>query len=242
MILKNQLKLSFKIFLIIVISIIFNKNNIFAKEHIKEINNSTHKNIILIDPGHGGLDGGAVSKNGTVEKDVNLQISQKLKEELEKNNFKVVMTRKDDNGLYSNKGRIRDKKIEDLNNRCKMKVDSKCDMFISIHLNMFPQSKYYGAQVWYSKQEKSREVAHIIQQNLIKDLNNNNNRQEKFAKGAYKVLRAKDVIPSVIVECGFLSNPKEELDLKKDEYQYKIAKSLSKSIKEFFEKNNIDKK
>jgi N-acetylmuramoyl-L-alanine amidase len=83
---------------------------------------------------HGGIDGGAVSKNGTVEKDINLSIGKKLKINLEKKGYKVIMTREDDIGLYSDKGRIRDKKNEDLNNRCKMKKESNCDIFISIHL------------------------------------------------------------------------------------------------------------
>ncbi|MCY6371521.1 N-acetylmuramoyl-L-alanine amidase CwlD [Clostridium ganghwense] len=190
--------------------------------------------IILLDAGHGGIDGGAVSKNGTVEKDINLSISKKLKENLEKKGFKVIMTREDDIGLYSDKGRIRDKKNEDLNNRCKMKKESNCDIFISIHLNMFEQSQYYGAQVWYSKNTDSTKLAHIIQQNLIKDLNNGNKRKEKCAKGAYKILRCYSEIPSVLVECGFLSNQQEEQKLKTDSYQQEIAISLANSIEEFF--------
>ena len=140
------------------------------------------KNItVLLDPGHGGIDSGAVSKDGIMEKDINLKISNKLKDKLLKKGYKVVMTRYDDKGLYTDDGRIRKKKIEDLDNRCKLKEDSKCNMFISIHLNMFPQSKYYGAQVWYSKNENSRKLAAILQKNLVNDLDNNNNRKEKAA-------------------------------------------------------------
>jgi len=192
------------------------------------------KKTILIDPGHGGIDGGAVSKNGTVEKDINLKISLKLKNALEEKGFNAVLTREEDKGLYSDSERIRDKKNEDLNNRCKVKNDSKCDAFISIHLNMFEQSQYYGAQVWYSKEGESAQFAHIIQQNLAKDIHNNNKRREKCAKGAYRILRCHDDIPSVLVECGFLSNPDEEEKLKKESYQEEIAKSLAKSIEEFF--------
>jgi N-acetylmuramoyl-L-alanine amidase len=115
-----------------------------------------------------------------------------------------------------------------------VKNDSKCDAFISIHLNMFEQSQYYGAQVWYSKEGESAQFAHIIQQNLAKDIHNNNKRREKCAKGAYKILRCHDDIPSVLVECGFLSNPDEEQKLKKESYQEQIAKSLARSIEEFF--------
>lgn len=193
-----------------------------------------NKKIILIDPGHGGVDGGAVSKKGTIEKDVNLLICFKLKTELEKSGYQVLMTRDGDYGLYSDKGKIRDKKIEDLGNRCKMKKDSNCDVFISIHLNMFEKSQYYGAQVWYAVEPKeSMDLAHIIQENLKKDLNNGNKRKEKSAKGAYKVLRCDNTIPSVIIECGFLSNLQEEDRLLNDQYQNEIAKSITKSVDKF---------
>ncbi|WP_442781236.1 N-acetylmuramoyl-L-alanine amidase CwlD [Clostridium sp. ZS2-4] len=210
-------------------------------EHIVFAEENTQK-IILLDPGHGGIDGGAISKNGTVEKNINLSIAKKLKINLEQKGFNVIMTREDDIGLYSDKGRIRDKKNEDLNNRCKIKGETNCDIFMSIHLNMFQQSQYYGAQVWYSKEGESAELAHILQQNLIKDLNNNNKRKEKCAKGAYKILRCHSDIPSVLVECGFLSNLEEEEKLKTDSYQEKIAVSLANSIEEFFKykKNKQD--
>lgn len=220
-------KLTYTILILIISSIFFSNFEfiVFAEENTQK--------IILLDPGHGGIDGGAVSKNGTVEKDINLSIGKKLKVNLEKKGYKVIMTREDDIGLYSDKGRIRDKKNQDLNNRCKMKKESNCDIFISIHLNMFEQSQYYGAQVWYAKEGESAELAHILQQNLIKDLNNNNKRKEKCAKGAYKILRCYTDIPSVLVECGFLSNLEEEQKLKTDSYQEKIATSLANSIEEF---------
>ena len=190
--------------------------------------------IILIDPGHGGIDGGAVSKSGIVEKDVNLKISKMLKSKLESKGYKVLMTREEDSGLYSDKGKVRDKKNEDLANRCKMKQESKCDVFISIHLNMFEQSKYYGAQVWYEKGEESIKLAHITQENLVKDLNNNNNRKEKCAKGDYKILRNVSDVPSILVECGFLSNVEEANLLATEAYQDKITTSLCNSIVEYF--------
>lgn len=192
------------------------------------------KKIILIDPGHGGIDGGAESKSGTIEKNINLNISLKLKKILEKNNFKVIMTREVDKGLYTENGTIRKKKHEDLENRCKIKQESNCDMFVSIHLNMFPQSKYYGAQVWYSNSEESKKLAHIIQENLKADLQGNNKRIEKPAKEQYKILRCCEDIPSVIVECGFVSNYEEEQKLKSESYQEKIAESLGKSIVKYY--------
>lgn len=194
------------------------------------------KKIILIDAGHGGIDGGAVSKRGTIEKDINLKISLFLKEVLEAKDYKVLMTRESDTGLYSENGKIRDKKNEDLNNRCKFKDESKCDVFVSIHLNMFPQSQYYGAQVWYSNEGKSADLANIIQNNFVNDLDKTNTRKEKCAKGSYKVLRCNEDIASVLIECGFLSNPREEEKLKTEAYQREIAKSIGESISEYFAK------
>lgn len=192
------------------------------------------KKIILIDPGHGGIDGGAESKSGIVEKNINLSIGLKLKRVLENKNFDVVMTRQEDKGLYTENGTIRKKKHEDLDNRCKMKDESNCDIFVSIHLNMFPESKYYGAQVWYSKNEGSKKLAHIIQENFREDLDSNNKRIEKPALDQYKILRAGKDVPSVIVECGFISNYEEEQKLKSESYQEKIAESIGKSIVNYY--------
>ncbi|WP_416175654.1 N-acetylmuramoyl-L-alanine amidase CwlD [Clostridium sp.] len=203
------------------------------------VNKSSKDEItILIDPGHGGMDGGAKTKDGIIEKDINLKISMKLRDRLKKQGYKVFMTRNTDKGLYGSEGKIRKKKIEDLNNRVKLKKDTHCDMFVSIHLNMFPQSKYYGAQVWYSKNDESKKLARIVQNNLIQDLDRNNNRREKAASNLYKILRENDTMPSIIVECGFLSNYEEKQKLISDSYQEKIAASLSKSINEYYENLN----
>jgi N-acetylmuramoyl-L-alanine amidase len=203
------------------------------------VNKSSKDEItILIDPGHGGMDGGAETKDGIIEKDINLKISMKLRDRLKKQGYKVFMTRNTDKGLYGSEGKIRKKKIEDLNNRVKLKKDTHCDMFVSIHLNMFPQSKYYGAQVWYSKNDESKKLARIVQNNLIQDLDRNNNRREKAASNLYKILRENDTMPSIIVECGFLSNYEEKQKLISDSYQEKIAASLSKSINEYYENLN----
>ena len=198
---------------------------------------NTDQKIILIDPGHGGIDGGAVSPSGTVEKDINLNISLKLRDELQKRGYKVVMTRDEDKGLYGNRGTIREKKIEDLNNRYKMKKETNCSMFISVHLNMFPQAKYYGAQVWYSSNKNSEKLASLIQSNFKVHLDESNNRVEKPAKNDYKVLKGEDEIPAVIVECGFLSNYEEEKKLKTEEYQVKIAQIISNSVDEYYKEH-----
>jgi len=222
---------------ILLILIIFSMNIIYPSLVLGSGNVAKENITILIDPGHGGIDSGAISKDGIMEKEINLKISNKLKDNLLKEKFKVVMTREKDEGLYTNDGRIRKKKVEDLNNRCKLKKNTNCDMFISIHLNMFPQSKYSGAQVWYSKNEESQKLSHILQKNFVNDLDKNNNRKEKAAKSSYKVLRCEDTRPSVLVECGFLSNDQEKSKLITDEYQSKIADSIARSVKEYYFSN-----
>lgn len=196
--------------------------------------NPTGSKKILIDSGHGGMDGGTSSKGGTVEKDINISVAKKLKASLQKNGYQVVMTREDDTGLYSTKGTIRERYREDLKNRCNLKESSNCDLFVSIHLNYFTESKYYGAQVWYSSYKDSAALASILQKNFRLDLDASNNRVPKAAKTSYKILRENDDMPSVIIECGFLSNFDEEQKLKSNEYQEKIASSISKSISEYF--------
>lgn len=227
-------KKKFILFLLIVISVlyIFMDKPVLADK--KDINKNAEK-IILIDPGHGGMDGGAVSKSGTLEKDINLSISLNLRDELKKSGFKVVMTREEDKWLCDDKGKIRERKRADLYNRWKMKKESNCDAFISIHLNMFPESKYYGAQVWYSSNEYSKKLASLIQSNFKLYLDETNKRLEKPANNDYKILRNGDDVPSVIVECGFLSNPVEEQKLNNKEYQEKIAKVVAQSVKEYFQ-------
>ena len=205
---------------------------VYGKDNVRLKN--TEKKTILVDPGHGGIDGGGVSKKGILEKDINLAISLKLKDELKKSGFNVILSREEDVGLYSDRGRIRDKKREDLKNRCLLKEKSGCHMFISIHQNMFPQTQYYGAQVWYSKTGDSKMLAHIVQENLKVDLNGGNKRVEKPAVEGYRILQC-STIPSIIVECGFLSNVAEEEKLRTEDYQKKIAQSIAKSVIQYFE-------
>ncbi|GAA0677919.1 N-acetylmuramoyl-L-alanine amidase [Clostridium cadaveris] len=197
-----------------------------------------NQKCILIDPGHGGKDGGAKSKNGTSEKDINLSISKKLRQILEDNGYKVFLTREDDVNLKSEKIKTSKFKISDLTRRCELKEETKCDMFISIHLNMYTDSKPKGAQVWYSTYEKSKILAEAIQNSFKENLDSSNKRLPKAAGEHYKILRDKYQGPAVIVECGFLSNPQEEQLLKDEAYQQKIAESIAKAVKKYYELEN----
>ena len=186
------------------------------------------KGIVLIDAGHGGIDGGAQSKNGTIEKDINLQISKRLKERLEKEGYKVYMTREEDKELSP-------KKVKDLEARCKMKIETKCDVFISIHQNKFNSEKCFGAQVWYASNEKSMKLAKYVQDSLKERVKDNNKRLEKPAKEQYKILRDKYDGACLIVECGFLSNNEEEQRLKSESHQNQIVDGITIGINKYFD-------
>ena len=206
--------------------------------YIVPINASTIDNsdkVILIDPGHGGIDGGAKSKTGTIEKDINLQISLKLRDNLEEKGYKVYMTRDNDEGLYEKGNTVKEKKREDLNRRVEMKKETECDIFVSIHQNMFPQSKCYGAQVWYASNDNSYNLATIVQDSIKESVKDNNKRVAKPAAEAYLILRDKYEGASILVECGFLSNPDEEARLKSDEHQNLIVEGISNGIDKYFD-------
>ncbi|MGU9102459.1 N-acetylmuramoyl-L-alanine amidase CwlD [Clostridium perfringens] len=199
-----------------------------------KINAEENNKVIVIDPGHGGIDGGAKSENGVIEKDINLSISLKTKAALESKGYKVIMTRSEDVGLYTEGKKVREKKIEDLGNRVKIKKENKCDAFISIHQNMFPQKNCKGAQVWSANNEPSQKLGKIIQQKFKEEVDQNNKREAKVAKKEYKILNDGYEGASVIVECGFLSNPEECELLGKEDYQNKIANTLANAIDEYF--------
>ena len=198
------------------------------------VNAEENNKVIVIDPGHGGIDGGAKSENGVIEKDINLSISLKTKAALESKGYKVIMTRSEDVGLYTEGKKVREKKREDLGNRVKIKKDNKCDAFISIHQNMFPQKNCKGAQVWSANNEPSQKLGRIIQQKFKEEVDQNNKREAKVAKKEYKILNDGYEGASVIVECGFLSNPEECELLGKEDYQNKIANTLANAIDEYF--------
>lgn len=175
---------------------------------------------VVVDSGHGGSDPGKVGLHGEKEKEINLSIAKKLQRNLEHQGIRVVMTRTDDNGLYS--AGSANKKREDMNRRVEMMNMPGTVLAVSIHQNSFTNSKYKGAQVFYYKtSEKSERLAKTIQQSLIENADSTNTRQAK-ENDSYYILK-KSEIPAVIVECGFLSNEEESAKLTNEIYQEKIA-------------------
>jgi len=222
-------KLKLASVLVILFTITFTSIKVFAIEQEK---------IILIDPGHGGFDGGAKSKSGVIEKDINYQISMKLKEALEGKGYKVYLTRDKDEALGNSGSTIREKKREDLKKRREMKKETNCDIFISIHQNMFPQEKCYGAQVWHGGNDISKKLADNIQESIKESVKDNNKRVSKPAGDSYLILRDDYKGASVLVECGFLSNSEEEKKLQTEDHQNSLVEGISLGIERYFEEIN----
>lgn len=192
--------------------------------------------VVLLDPGHGGIDGGAESADGECEKNINLNICFKVRDILDQNGIRVVMTRESDCGLYSDgKSSIRAKKTEDLRARLDMSYKLKPDAFVSVHLNSYREDRsVFGAQAFYTAEgdegvcEMSRVLAEKIQALLVSYIENGNTRTA-MAKG--DVLLMKEArYPTVIVECGFLSNAEEAELLQTDEYQDTVSRAIADGI------------
>lgn len=198
----------------------------------------TSGKIIVIDAGHGSPDGGAVSNSGTLEKDLNLKISKRLGSLLQQSGAYVIYTRSDDNSIADDlNAKIRDIKRSDMRNRKDIKNNSGADLFVSIHMNFFEDPQYSGAQVFYKGTcAQSKMLAESIQQYIKDFADNTNTREAKDSKNSIFILNDSN-LPSVLVECGFLSNAAEESKLKTADYQDKIAFSIFSGISNYFTNN-----
>ena len=209
-----------------------NKRTRSGQEEEKK-ENEEYKYTVVIDAGHGGIDPGKIGTNGIYEMDINLVIAYKLSDILEENQVRVIMTRRDNNGLY--KDSDENKKMSDMNKRIEIINSSEGDVVVSIHQNSYTSSEAKGAQVFYFEEsEKGERLAKSIQRELLK-MYESNIRQEK-SDGDYFILRKSD-IPAVIVECGFLSNEEEAKLLSQGDYQMKIATSIADGVMRYLKEN-----
>lgn len=185
---------------------------------------------IVIDCGHGGADPGKVGINKALEKDINLAIGLKLKKLLEAEGIEAVMTREGDAGLYSEAAE--NKKSQDMKRRCAV-IDEQMPVFtVSIHQNSYHEEYVRGAQVfYYSHSEEGKRLAACLQEKLIEGLDPKNTRQPKANDSYYLLVHTKS--PTVIVECGFLSNREEADMLTQEIYQEKAAKAICAGVMEY---------
>ncbi len=194
--------------------------------------------VFVIDAGHGGEDGGAVSAEGLVEKDVNLSIALKLEKLLKLSGFNVVMTREEDVSIHDEgTENVKQRKSSDLKNRLKILNSDANNIFISIHQNKFTDSVYNGAQIFYSpNNSKSQIIASSIREAFRGLLQPDNERETKKAdKNIYLLWNAE--VPAVVVECGFLSNPDEAYLLSTDEYRSNVAFTVFCGLMDYYNNN-----
>ncbi len=184
------------------------------------------KKNIVIDAGHGGYDPGKVAADGTQEKGINLSIAQLLAGYMRQGGANVTMTRTDDEALSENKR-------EDLKYRAEFAADTNTDLFISIHQNSFPQESVHGAQVFYKKDSESGKALAICIQKRLKEVADMGNTRMPKADGSYYVLK-NSKIPSVIVECGFLSNNDERSRLLNQKYREHIAWAVYMGVLDYY--------
>ncbi len=185
---------------------------------------------VVIDAGHGGADPGKVSVEGSLEKDINLVIAQKLQKFLLLQDVDVILTRDSDSGLYDENAS--NKKVQDMKNRVALIEERQPVLTVSIHQNSYHEEYVHGAQVfYYANSEKSRELAERIQQVMALELDRENARQAK-ANDSYYLLK-KTSSPIVIVECGFLSNYEEAQKLASDLYQEKVAWAIHMAVMQY---------
>ena len=217
---------------LLLLSLLASISLLFAnRETAKKAAENTILPTVILDAGHGGEDGGTVSESGILEKELNLAIAKRLEALLTANGFRVLMTRTEDELLYDKnadyKGR---KKALDLAERRKIAEETPNCVFISIHMNSYPDPRYDGLQVWYSPNNAlSKVLSDSIQETTKKMLQPKNDRKTKAATSAIYLLHHLTV-PAVLVECGFLSNPAEAEKLNTPEYQQELSLVLALSI------------
>ena len=187
----------------------------------------THGPVLIIDAGHGGEDGGAISRSGVLESHLNLAIAQRLELILGLFATPVTMLRQEDVSLHDSHCKtLREKKVSDLHNRVKLVSQQANGVLLSIHQNSFPSERFSGAQVFFAPTDGSQALANAMQTTLRFAIDPANSRQAAaIAKGVY--LMNHITCPAILVECGFLTNPAEEQRLQEAAYQTKLAAAMA---------------
>ena len=221
---KKKIELGMGLFLILAAVLFARKGAVLVQKLDKP------SSCIVIDAGHGGDDPGKIGINNALEKEINLQIAQKLCDLLSASSISAVMTRPTDAGLYS--ASATNKKVDDMQKRCLLIEDTNPLFTVSIHQNSYPSPEISGAQVFYYTQSlEGKKLAECIQAELIRQLDPDNHREAK-ANDSYYLLK-KTSSPTVIVECGFLSNPTEADLLCDSDYQDLVATAVCSGIQNY---------
>ncbi|MBO5858973.1 MAG: N-acetylmuramoyl-L-alanine amidase [Clostridia bacterium] len=226
--------------LILILSIIFGGSFLWNMFSVSDVSSYVPKyTTVVIDAGHGGVDGGTCSENGILEKHLNLQIALKVNDFLKSMGINTVMIRTQDISIHDKTATtIREKKVSDIKNRLKIINETENSIFVSIHQNHFSQEKYHGSQIFYSKNNpESSSLADYVRHSVISVLQPDNSRETKQSGSEiYLLYHAKT--PSIMVECGFLSNHEETEKLTDENYQKKLAFLISLGVMDFI--NNTE--
>lgn len=190
------------------------------------------QHCIVIDAGHGGIDGGATSCTGVLESFINLEIALRLNDLLRLLGHDTLMIRTTDTSVHTSDGSIAQIKVSDLKERVRIVNDTQNAILVSIHQNTFSESRYNGAQVFYGNDD-SKSLAQQMQASFVSALNPDSRRKSKPADGVYLMEHVS--CTAVLVECGFLSNPKEEAELRSGDYQNKIACVIASNLNTFID-------
>ena len=190
------------------------------------------RTCIAIDAGHGGIDGGAVSISGTPESYINLEICERLNDMFHLLGYETFMLRTSDTSLHTEGKTISEQKISDLKHRVQIVEECAAELLISIHQNTFSDKKYKGAQVFYNNDTNSFSLAEHLQKNFITTINQGSNRKPKAVKGVY--LMEHVPCPGLLVECGFLTNIQEELQLRSPDYQKELCGVIVATVSTFW--------
>lgn len=222
------------LFIFIGIGLIFIFSYLSQSSDTEASLNESSLPLVIIDPGHGGEDGGAIGTNGCLEKDINLSMAKKLSSVLAGIGIKSILTRNTDTLLYDRNSDFEGrKKYLDMQERLRIVNSHKNVIFVSIHQNAFPQEKYSGFQTYFSPNSKDSAVlAKQIEEGVKSLIQPDNNRSAKSSDGNIYLLDRTEC-PSVLLECGFLSNSEECESLCSDEYQNKLCQVIGVCIERF---------
>ena len=188
--------------------------------------------VYIIDPGHGGIDGGATSCTGILESQLNLEIALRLNDLMHLLGQHTIMIRTTDKSVYTSGTTIAAQKASDLKQRVRIVNETENGVLISIHQNIFSDGKYAGTQIFYSDDTESKVIAEKLQTNFMKFIDPSNNRKTKPAKGIY--LMEHITQPGILIECGFLSNIEEEAKLRSRSYQMRMCTVIATTVSAHF--------
>lgn len=189
------------------------------------------EHCIIIDPGHGGEDGGATSCTGIVESVYNLDISLRLNDLFHLLGYETKIIRTTDISVYTKGETIAQKKVSDLKERVRIANETENALLLSIHQNNYPDSRYSGIQVFYAQSEESEALAKQLQSSLLSNLHSKTNRDARKSSGVYLMEHIR--CPGVLIECGFLSNPEEEAKLRDSTYQKIMCCVIAATVSQY---------